>query len=66
MRICIDIDGVVNNLPETVIDVYNEDYNDNLTINDITKYNIENFVKPEAKENFYKYFTDKRAESPLL
>ena len=60
MKICIDIDGVVNNLPETVIEVYNEDYNDNLTIDAVTKYNIENFVKPEAKENFHKYFTDKR------
>lgn len=57
MKICIDIDGVVNNLPEAVIEVYNEDYNDHLTIDDITAYNIENFVKPEAKENFYKYFT---------
>lgn len=31
MKICVDIDGVVNNLPETVIEVYNEDYSQQLT-----------------------------------
>lgn len=60
MIFAIDIDCVVNNLTEAVLEVYNEDYNDNLTANDITEYCIESFVKPEAKDNFYLYFTDKR------
>ena len=60
MRILCDIDGVVNNLPEAVLSVYNEDWNDNLTINDIKEYHIEKFVKPEARDNFYNLFTDSR------
>ena len=60
MRVLCDIDGIVNNLPEAVLEVYNEDWNDNLTINDIREYHIEKFVKPEARDDFYKYFTDKR------
>lgn len=60
MTIGVDCDNVLNNLTESVLKVYNEDFNDNLTTNDITDYYIENFVKPECKENFYKLFTDKR------
>lgn len=60
MIIGVDCDNVLNNLTESVLKVYNEDYNDNLTPNDITDYYIENFVKPEYKDNFYKLFTDKR------
>ena len=58
--IACDIDGVVNDLPLAVLSVYNEDYNDTLTIDDITTYYMENFVKPEAKDKFYEYYTDKR------
>lgn len=60
LTIMIDIDGVLNTLNTTVIDVYNEDSGDNLSPQDITEYHIEKFVKPEYAENFYKYFLDKR------
>ena len=60
MIIGIDCDSVLNNLTESVLRVYNADYNDNLTVDDITEYRMENFVKPECKENFYKIFCDKR------
>lgn len=60
LTILIDIDNVCNDLCNAVLSVYNEDYNDNLTVNDVTNYYIENFVKPEAKENFHNYFIDKR------
>lgn len=60
MRVLCDIDGVINNLSEAVLEIYNEDWNDNLTIDDITEYHMENFVKPEAKESFKEYFIDKR------
>lgn len=60
MIIGIDIDGTINNLCESVLSVYNEDSGDNLTVNDITEYYIENFVKPEYKEGFHRYFVDKR------
>lgn len=59
LTIIVDIDNTVNDLCNAVLSVYNEDYNDNLTVDDITDYYIENFVKPEAKENFHNYFTEK-------
>lgn len=60
MKIGVDIDGVLNNLTEAVLEVYNEDSGDNLTVDDITDYMIEKFVKPEYKKDFPKYFMDKR------
>ena len=60
LTIMIDIDGVLNTLDTTVIDIYNEDSGDSLSPQDITEYHIEKFVKPEYAENFYKYFLDKR------
>ena len=59
MTIGIDIDNVLNNLCEAVLSVYNEEADDNLKVSDITKYNIENFVKPQYKEGFYKIFLNK-------
>jgi 5'(3')-deoxyribonucleotidase len=56
----LDVDNIVNTLTEAVLSVYNGDWDDNLTVNDITEYSIEKFVKPEAAEKFYEYFTDKR------
>ena len=60
MKIGIDIDGTINNLCEAVLTIYNQDSGDNLQISQITEYYVENFVKPEFKEDFYKYYTDKR------
>ena len=60
MTIGIDIDNVLNNLCESVLLVYNEDSGDNLNINNITSYYIENFVKERFKENFKNYFLDRR------
>lgn len=60
LKIGIDIDGTINNMCECVLKVYNEDSGDNLKVENITDYYIENFVKEEYKKDFYKYFTDKR------
>ena len=60
MKIGIDIDGTINNLCEAVLTIYNQDSGDNLQISQITEYYVENFVKPEFKKDFYKYYTDKR------
>lgn len=60
LTIMVDIDGVLNTLDTTVIEVYNEDSGDNLSPQDITEYHIEKFVKPEYRENFKNYFLDKR------
>lgn len=60
MLIGIDIDNTINDLCKSVLSVYNEDSGDTLTIDDIKAYRIEQFVKPEYQEEFYKYFMDKR------
>lgn len=60
LTIMIDIDGCLNTLDSTVIEVYNEDSGDNLSPQDITEYHIEKFVKPEYRKDFYKYFLDAR------
>ena len=36
-RIGVDCDNVINNLVESIIDVYNKDYNDNLSVADISR-----------------------------
>lgn len=59
LTIIVDVDNTVNDLCSAVLSVYNERYNDNLRPEDITDYYIENFVKDEAKEDFWKLFTEK-------
>ena len=60
MIISCDIDGVLNNLTECVLQLYNQESGDNLTGNDITEYSIERFVKPEYRNKISQYFLDKR------
>ena len=60
MIIACDVDNVLNNLTESILKVYNSDHNDNLKVEDITSYGIENFVKPEFKADFPRLFLDKR------
>lgn len=60
MRIGIDIDDVLNNLTECVLEVYNKDSGDNLTIDKITEYDMRQFVKRKYRDNFFEYFGDKR------
>ena len=60
LTLMVDIDGILNTLDVTVLEVYNEDSGDNLRPEDITEYHIEKFVKPQYRETFYKYFVDKR------
>lgn len=59
-RIGVDCDNVINNLVESIINVYNKDYNDNLSVADITTYNMRQFFKNVSQDKFYDYFTDKR------
>lgn len=60
MIIACDVDNVLNNLTESVLKVYNSDHNDNLKIEDIKSYGIEDYVKPEFKKDFPSLFLDKR------
>lgn len=57
MIISCDIDCVLNNLVEVVLEQYNNDANDNLTVEQITKYNLYEFTKPGY--NLNKYFNSR-------
>ena len=59
MIILCDIDNVVCDTTAAILTQYNEEYNDNLTIDDIKTYWMERYVKPEAKEKFYEFFLKK-------
>lgn len=55
LRVTVDLDNVLNNLTETLLEVYNKDSGDNLQIDQITKYKIDSFTKPGYKvSNYFK------------
>ena len=60
MVISCDIDGVLNNLTECVLQLYNEDSGDNLCEQDIKTYSIEQYVKSEYRNKISQYFLDSR------
>lgn len=55
ITIAIDVDDTVSELVTNWLRIYNKDFNDNLTKEDITDWNISQFVKPEAKNIIYSY-----------
>ncbi len=55
--IAIDVDGTVSNMHQSLLDLYNEDWHDNLTADKITDWDIAQFVKPECGEKIYEYFS---------
>lgn len=57
MNILCDIDGVIANTSGAVLKLYNKDYYDNVTNNDILEWNTHKFVKPECGEKVYDYYT---------
>ena len=54
--IFLDVDGVLNNLMETTLDVYNDKYNTAFTLDDITTYNLENCFEPEVAKRMKDIF----------
>ena len=58
MTILCDIDEVANNLIQKILIEYNKKYNDNLTIEDITSWYIQDFLKPECKNIFAEFCTN--------
>lgn len=51
----IDMDSVLNNLIEHWLSIYNRDFQDTLTPNDITSWDIHKYVKPECGIKIYDY-----------
>lgn len=53
--VLIDIDDTIGDLVSVWINRYNRKYNDNLIKENITDWNIANFVKPECGEKIYDF-----------
>ena len=58
MKILCDIDDTILDLISVWLEVYNADYNDNLTKDDLTDWNIAEFVKPECGTKIFNYLDD--------
>ena len=58
-RVCfVDVDGVLANLGDAWMDAYNKDYDDTLTDDMLTDWNVLKFVKPECGEKIFDYLHD--------
>jgi 5'-nucleotidase len=55
MIILCDLDGVVMDIMSSWLRMYNRDYDDSLTVDDIVSRDIEKYVKPECGMGIYKY-----------
>ena len=63
MRIKVDVDGVLRNLTPTMISLYNEKFGENITIKDISDYDV-NISFPLLKKNnidAFKFFFEDNA-----
>lgn len=50
----IDLDDVLNNLvDEWILNIYNTEYNDNLTIKDVIDWDVTKYIKPECGKRIY-------------
>lgn len=59
MIIALDCDSVIIDLMTPWLNAYNKDFNDNLTINKITDWNLDQFVRPECGKYIYNYLKDR-------
>lgn len=55
LTIAIDVDGVVLDILTPWLSIYNVEYKDNLTRDDITDWDVHKFVKPQCGRGIYKY-----------
>lgn len=53
----LDMDACIANLEGPWLDAYNRDYNDNLTPDKITDWEIQDFVKPECGAKIFDYLS---------
>lgn len=51
----LDLDDTINTLVPTWINLYNQDYNDNLQLEDIKTWDIQKYVKPTCGMKIYDY-----------
>lgn len=53
-----DVDGVLCNLISPWLAQYNRDYSDNLTVTEVSDWDISKFVKPECGKKIFDYLED--------
>lgn len=53
--ICVDVDDVCAELVSHWLSLYNEEYDDNLSPEDILDWQVSSFVKPECGKDIFKY-----------
>ena len=58
--ITCDVDGVLADLVTPWLAIYNKDYNDNITSEDLKDWDIHQFLKPKCGLKFYDYIEDLR------
>lgn len=58
VRVGIDMDGCIADLHSVWVERYNQLYNDNLKVEDITEWNWHHLTKPECQEKVYKILDD--------
>ncbi len=58
MRILIDLDGVLYHLSPVWLKYYNAQYNDTLTLDDITTWDFHKHVKPGCGKKIYDFLND--------
>ena len=63
--IAVDVDSVVADLHEVWLDLYNTDYNDNLTTDKILDWTMMPVVKPECGLKIYEYLEDSNIYWPV-
>jgi 5'(3')-deoxyribonucleotidase len=56
-RILIDLDGVCADIHTNWYEMYNRDYDDNVTVNDILSWDTHKYVKEECGKDIYRYLS---------
>ncbi len=55
--ILIDVDGTIADIHTVWLDMYNKEYGDNMTVDQITKWEMHELVKPECGKGIYKFLS---------
>lgn len=58
MRVLVDVDGVCADVHQAWLDLYNADYDDDLTVAEIDRWAIEEIVKPECGVKIFNYLAN--------
>lgn len=57
MKVVFDVDSVLADIMTPWMEIYNERYEDDVSISDITSWEVADFVKPEAKKDIFSIVT---------